>query len=333
MKTSPFLSLRGITKSFRSVRANDRIDLDLFRGEVHALLGENGAGKSTLMKVLYGFYRADSGEIRLEGRPVQIRSPHDARELRIGMVFQDFVQVPAMTVAENVALFLPHLPFFLSRAGIDGRIEEISRRYGLDVDPRRLVGQLSVGERQKVEILKLLLADAQILILDEPTRSLAPHEIDGLFRVFDNLRRDGYAVVFITHKMKEVLACADRITVIPGFFHLVHVGNTGAAWGLFRDRSIWLALLAVITLVAIYLFRRHLELSRPMVQTSFGLLCGGIVGNLVDRLVHGHVIDFLLFTFGSFDWPAFNLADTAICIGVGLYLLQTFREPGTPTVI
>ena len=214
MDASPFLSLRGITKSFRAVRANDQIDLDLYRGEVHALLGENGAGKSTLMKVLYGFYRADSGEIRVDGQAVQVRSPHDARKLRIGMVFQDFVQVPALTVAENIALFLPDLPFVLEKSGIAQRIEEVSRRYGLDADPRTLVGDLSVGERQKVEILKLLLADAQILILDEPTRSLAPHEIEGLFRVFANLRRDGYAVVFITHKLKEVMACADRITVI-----------------------------------------------------------------------------------------------------------------------
>jgi ABC-type uncharacterized transport system ATPase subunit len=214
MNASPFLSLRGICKSFRDVKANDRIDLDVYRGEVHALLGENGAGKSTLVKILYGFYRADAGEIRLEGKPVQIRSPHDARQLRIGMVFQDFVQVPALTVAENIALFLPDLPAVLDKAGMGKRIEEVSRRYGLEVDPGFLVRQLSVGERQKVEILKLLLADAQILILDEPTRSLAPHEIEGLFRVFSNLRGDGYAVVFITHKLKEVLACADRITVI-----------------------------------------------------------------------------------------------------------------------
>ncbi len=214
MNASPFLSLRGICKSFRAVKANEQIDLDVFRGEVHALLGENGAGKSTLMKILYGFYRADAGEIRLEGKPVQIRSPHDARQLRIGMVFQDFIQVPALTVAENIALFLPDLPAVLDKAGMAKRIEEVSRRYGLQVNPRSLVRQLSVGERQKVEILKLLLADAQILILDEPTRSLAPHEIEGLFHVFSNLRRDGYAVVFITHKLKEVLACADRITVI-----------------------------------------------------------------------------------------------------------------------
>jgi signal peptidase II len=117
------------------------------------------------------------------------------------------------------------------------------------------------------------------------------------------------------------------ITIIPGFFELVHVGNTGAAWSLFRDKSIWLAVLAAITLVAIYVFRHQLELRRPSVQVSFGLLCGGIVGNLVDRLLHGHVIDFLLFHFGSAKFPVFNFADTAICIGVGLYLIHSFRAP------
>jgi simple sugar transport system ATP-binding protein len=166
------------------------------------------------MKVLYGFYRADSGEIRLNGQPVQIHSPHDAKQLRIGMVFQDFTLIPAMSVAENISLFLPSLPVVLNKKGILGRIEEISKRFDLQVDPSALVWRLSVGEKQKVEVLKLLLADAQILILDEPTRSLAPHEVEGLFRVFAQLRRDGYAVVFITHKLKEVLACADRITVM-----------------------------------------------------------------------------------------------------------------------
>jgi signal peptidase II len=123
-----------------------------------------------------------------------------------------------------------------------------------------------------------------------------------------------------------------RITVVPSFFHLVHVGNTGAAWGMFAGKSFWLALLALATLGAIYFFRRQLELSRPVVQVIFGLLCGGIVGNLVDRLLHGHVIDFLLFTFGSFDWPAFNIADSAICIGVGLYLIFSFRNDSTPAM-
>ncbi len=203
-----------MTKSFPGVVANDHVDLEVYSGEVHALLGENGAGKSTLMKILYGFYRADSGEILLKGQPVQIRSPHDAKRLRIGMVFQDFTLIPAMSVAENIELFLPGLPAVLNKKGILGRIEEISKRFDLRVDPSALVWRLSVGEKQKVEVLKLLLADAQILILDEPTRSLAPHEVEGLFRVFTQLRRDGYAVVFITHKLKEVLACADRITVM-----------------------------------------------------------------------------------------------------------------------
>jgi len=210
----PMLILRGITKSFPGVLANDHVDLDVYGGEVHALLGENGAGKSTLMKVLYGFYRADSGEIRLRGQPVHIRSPHDARQLRIGMVFQNFTLISALTVAENIALFLPHLPALLNKAQIAARIEEVSRRYGLEVEPSAEVRQLSIGEQQKVEVLKLLLADAQVLILDEPTRVLAPHEIEALFQVFASLRHDGYAVIFITHKLHEVLACADRITVM-----------------------------------------------------------------------------------------------------------------------
>jgi simple sugar transport system ATP-binding protein len=214
MSASPILSLRGITKAFPGVIANDHVDLDVYRGEVHAVVGENGAGKSTLMKIVYGFYRADAGEIRVDDRLARIRSPHDARRLRIGMVFQDFVQVPALSVAENVALFLPDLPWLLDRREVAARIRTMASRYGLDVDPSALVWQLSVGERQKLEVIKLLLADAQVLILDEPTRSLAPHEVEGLFRSFDALRRDGYAVVFIAHKLREVLACADRITVM-----------------------------------------------------------------------------------------------------------------------
>lgn len=210
----PIVAMRGITKAFPGVLANDHVDFDVHAGEVHALLGENGAGKSTLVKVLYGFHRPDAGEIRYQGHAVQIRSPHDARALGIGMVFQDFTLIPALTVVENVALFLPQLPAVLDFRLMARRIEDISARYGLTIDPMAPVWRLSVGEQQKVEVLKLLLGEARVLILDEPTRVLAPHEIDGLFQVFANLRRDGYAIVFITHKLQEVLACADRITVL-----------------------------------------------------------------------------------------------------------------------
>lgn len=212
----PMIALRSITKSFPGVLANDHIDLDIFSSEIHALLGENGAGKSTLMKILFGFYRADAGEIQLNGKPIVIRSPRDAHEYRIGMVFQDLNLIPAFTVAENIALFLPDLTAVLNPQEIDKRINEVSKQYGLEVNPRALVSQLSIGEQQKVEILKLLLSNARLLILDEPTRVLAPHEVEALFGILDNLRKNGYAVVIITHKIKEVLECADRITVLRG---------------------------------------------------------------------------------------------------------------------
>lgn len=211
---APLVALRGIRKTFPGVVANDGVDLDVSAGEIHALLGENGAGKSTLVKVLYGFHRPDAGQILLSGTPVKIRSPHDARHLGIGLVFQDFTLVPAMSVVENVALFLPDLPTRLDYPAIARRIEEMTERYGLAVDPWRLVGTLAIGEQQKVEILKLLLADARVLVLDEPTRVLAPHEVDGLVQVMRRLRDDGYAVVLITHKLRDVLTAADRITVM-----------------------------------------------------------------------------------------------------------------------
>ncbi len=208
--------MRGITKRFQNVLANDRVDLDIFPGEIHALLGENGAGKSTLMKILYGFYRADAGEIRLRGEAIQIRSPQDARRVHMGMVFQNLNLIPAMTVAENIALFLQDLPAIYQPKNINERITHFSKQYGLEVNPQDLVSQLAIGEQQKVEILKLLLSNAKLLILDEPTRVLAPHEIEALYQVLDKLRSDGYSFVLITHKMKEVLQCADRITVLRG---------------------------------------------------------------------------------------------------------------------
>ncbi len=212
----PLISLRGITKSFPGVLANDAIDLDVYPGEIHALLGENGAGKSTLMKILYGFYRADAGQILFEGKPVAIRSPQDAIRLHIGMVFQDFSLIPAFSVAENIALFLSDLKAIPDMQEINRLIRNLSSRYGMDITPEALVAHLSIGEQQKVEILKLLISKARILILDEPTRVLAPHEVDALFRVLDNLRKEGYTILLITHKMKEVFACADRITILRG---------------------------------------------------------------------------------------------------------------------
>lgn len=211
---APLVSLRGITKRFPNVVANDSVDLDLFPGEVHALLGENGAGKSTLMKILYGFYSADSGSIAVDGEEAHIGSPLDARKLRIGMVFQTFTLIPAMTVAENIALYLPDLPVVLDSRRIAEQIDELGEQYHLDVDPHSPVRDIAIGDQQKVEVLKLLVGRARVLIFDEATRVLAPHEIEGLFRIFEELKADGYAIVFITHKLREVLTCADRITVM-----------------------------------------------------------------------------------------------------------------------
>lgn len=210
----PLLEGRGLVKQFGKLRANDNVNIAIYPGEVHAILGENGAGKSTLMKMLYGFYQPTAGEILLEGRPTSLNSPQDGRRLGIGMVFQNFTLIPALTVIENVALFLPDLGLVLSRREIGQRLNAVSEKYGLVVDPGALVGDLSMGEQQKVEILKIILAGARVLIFDEPTSVLAPHEVEGLFQVFNKLRADHFAILFITHKMPEVMAVADRITVL-----------------------------------------------------------------------------------------------------------------------
>ena len=208
------LSLRGVTKRFPHVLANDHIDLDIYGGEVHAILGENGAGKSTLMKILYGYYQPDSGTISREGVPIRIHSPREGRQQGIGMVFQDFTLVPAFTVAENIALVVPDLPRILPIQALEDEIRALSERYNFRIDPRAPIYDLSIGEQQKVEIIKLLLARAEFLIFDEPTSVLAPHEVDELLEVFRKLRQDGFAVLFITHKLREVLAVVDRITVL-----------------------------------------------------------------------------------------------------------------------
>jgi ABC-type uncharacterized transport system ATPase subunit len=207
------LAARGIVKRFGRVLALDRADFELRPG-VHALLGENGAGKSTLVKILYGRVTADAGEIFLAGDRVEIRAPADARRLGIGLVFQDFSLIPALTVAENVALFLPELSRLLRRGEIAARIYELSQHLGIEVDPSVRVGTLSVPEQQRVEIIRVLLGGARILIFDEPTSALPPQEIDAFFEVFRRLRDDGYPIVFITHKLREVFALGDHVTVM-----------------------------------------------------------------------------------------------------------------------
>jgi len=212
----PLLELRGITKTFPGVLANDNIDLILNEGEILALLGENGAGKTTLVNILYGLYTPDEGEIYFRGSKIEIHDPNDAIQQGIGMVHQHFMLVPVFTVTENVMLGVESMRagIFLDRATAAERIREISSRFGLQVDPDIMVEDLPVGVQQRVEIIKVLYREADILILDEPTAVLTPQEVVELFNVIRSLVDQGKSVIFISHKLKEVLSIADRITVL-----------------------------------------------------------------------------------------------------------------------
>src|SRR5687768_13845107 len=207
--------MRGITKRFPGIVANDAVDFDLRPGEVHALLGENGAGKSTLMSILYGLYSPTEGEIRVNGEPVEVDSPSRAIDLGIGMVHQHFMLVPVMTVTENIVLGAePTRGALLDVREGARKVKELSDRYGLAVDPDAVIEQVSVGMQQRVEILKTLYRDARILILDEPTAVLTAQESNELFEVLRTLKADGVSIVFISHKLNEVLAISDRVTVL-----------------------------------------------------------------------------------------------------------------------
>jgi ABC-type uncharacterized transport system ATPase subunit len=209
------LELRGITKRFPGTLANDHVDFDLRRGEVHALLGENGAGKSTLMNILYGLYTPDEGEILINGEPVQMSSPGDAIERGIGMVHQHFMLIPVMSVAENIVLAVePRRGMLLDYGAARERVRDLASSFGVAIDPDAKIEDITVGQQQRVEILKALFRKADILILDEPTAVLTPQEAAELFGILKNLQREGMSIIFISHKLNEVLQIADRVTVL-----------------------------------------------------------------------------------------------------------------------
>src|SRR5712671_1474054 len=222
--------MRGITKRFPGIVANDDVGLDVRQGEVHALLGENGAGKSTLMNILYGLYKPDEGGILVWGKPVVFASAKDAIRAGIGMVHQHFMLIPVMTVAENIVLGLEPVRdgVLLDERGAEERVRELSKQYGLVVDPAALISDITVGQQQRVEILKALYRGAEILILDEPTAVLTPQEATELFAIVRSLRADGKSIIFISHKLNEVLEIADRITVLRRGKQIETVPREGA---------------------------------------------------------------------------------------------------------
>ena len=215
---APVLELRGITKSFPGVLANDHIDLTVEKGEIHALLGENGAGKTTLMNILYGLYRPDEGEIFVNGQKLDVQSPIDAIKAGVGMVHQHFMLVPVFTVTENVMLGEEYVKAggILDLKKATEKIHEISSKYNLDINPDAFISDIPVGMQQRVEIIKLLFREAEILIMDEPTAVLTPQEVEELFKIMHTMIEQGKSIIFITHKLGEVIEIADRITVIRG---------------------------------------------------------------------------------------------------------------------
>ena len=213
-QTSNAVEMQGIVKRFPGVLANDHVDFELRSGEIHALLGENGAGKSTLMNVLAGLYRPEEGTIQVRGQPADIRSPRDAIDCGIGMVHQHFMLVPSQSVTENILLGLDEPRFVMNLPRYERRVSELAEEFGLQVDPGAKIWQLSVGEQQRVEILKMLYRGTDILIMDEPTAVLAPQEIEDLFLILRSMVDEGKSLVFISHKLGEVMEIADRITVL-----------------------------------------------------------------------------------------------------------------------
>jgi len=208
------VNMQGVSKRFPGVIANDHVDFELRQGEVHALLGENGAGKSTLMNVLAGLYRADGGTVEVNGIPVNFGSPREAIEAGIGMVHQHFMLVPSQSVTENVLLGLDEPRFRMNLSKYNRKIEEIAQQYGLHVDPAAKIWQITVGEQQRVEILKMLYRGAEVLIMDEPTAVLAPSEIEELIKTLRSMTAQGKSIVFISHKLHEVMEISDRVTVL-----------------------------------------------------------------------------------------------------------------------
>lgn len=208
------LELDGITKTFGNLVAVNNVDFDLKEGEIHAVLGENGAGKSTLMNLIYGLHQPDTGEIRISGEPTRLGSPRDSIAHGVGMVHQHFLLIQNLTAAENIALGLQDQRFRFRKDDANRKTRELSERFGFAINPEAYIWQLSVGLQQRVEILKALAADARILILDEPTAVLAPQEVDELFSILRRLRTDGRSIIFISHKLKEVMTISNRVTVM-----------------------------------------------------------------------------------------------------------------------